>query len=40
MIVQGVQEYNDYFIYMKDWTWLAGFTYVQKCTTDLWCLAY
>jgi hypothetical protein len=40
MIVQGVQEYNDYFIYMKDWTWLASLTYVQKCTTDLWCLAY
>jgi hypothetical protein len=35
-----MREYDDYFKYKKDCTGKWGFTFVQKCTTALWCIAY
>jgi hypothetical protein len=39
-IVQGVREYDDYYKYKKDCTRKWWFTFVHKCTTALWCIAY
>jgi hypothetical protein len=39
-IVQGVRDYDDYFMYKKDCTGKWRFTSVQKCTAALRCIAY
>jgi hypothetical protein len=36
----GVQEYDDYFRRRKDRSGLHRFTFVQKCTATLRCIAY
>jgi hypothetical protein len=39
-IVQGVREYDNYFKYKKGCTEKWGFTFIQKCTAALQCIAY
>ena len=39
-IVYGVREYADYFMCKKDYTEMVGYSYIQKYTLALRCLAY